>query len=276
MFYSGEHWKSVPDNEKPRILKRVIDGYHYPALKEPFVWVGGRTARPGELPSNQQLHVRDVLRRDPSLSFYPGWSLYALDLDVARDLGKQAQERYEWLRVCFLLRDEDGAGEDASAVLLDGRGPTIHEFNKRIGLELTPDTALEYLDFFTASVYGDLGPFLILKKSEDLVDVSARHPAAETFLQRFGAKSGEVFEKTEGKQAESRSSDGRGKTIAEARGTIRPPYPVHLQQEDHPEGDRQTFVVAGVSMQYGGGLFDSAMEVAGNRPFPGCNRHAGG
>lgn len=269
MFYSGEHWRSVPDSEKPRILKRVIDGYRYPALKEPFVWVGGKTAWPGELPSNQQLHVREILRREPSLSFYPGWSLYALDLDVARDLGKHAQKRYEWLRICFLLRDEDGAGDEASAVLLDGRGPTIHEFNKRIGLELTPDTALEYLDFFTASVYGDLGPFLILKKAEDLVDVSARNPAAETFLQQFGAKSSEIFEKTEDRQAEPRRSEGSGKTIAEARETIRPPYQVTLRQEDQPESGKQTLAVTGVSLQYGGNLFDSSLAIVRDQVYPG-------
>ncbi|HEU0142900.1 MAG TPA: hypothetical protein VFQ79_24480, partial [Bryobacteraceae bacterium] len=264
MFYSGEHWRSVPNSEKPRLLKRITNGHRYPALKDPFVWVEGEAAQPGELPLNQQLHVRDILRREPPLSFYPGWSLYALDLDIAQDLGQQAQERYEWLRVFFLLRDEDGAGGEASAVLLDGRGPAIHEFNKRIGLELTPDTALEYLDFFTASVYGDLGPFLILSAGEDLIDVSARNPPAEAFLQRFGAKSSEVFAK-----AEPQRGEGSGTTIAAARGTIRPPYQVSLQQEDQPEGDRQTFAVAGVSMQYGGGLFDSALEVARDRSYLG-------
>jgi len=59
-------------------------------------------------------------------------------------------------------------GQGGSLTMLDGTSRPIHDLNQKAGIELTPETILDYLRFFCFFVHGDAGPFHIVETVEDL------------------------------------------------------------------------------------------------------------
>lgn len=67
---------------------------------------------------------------------------------------------------------------------LDGTSPPIHEVNAKAPLQLTEQTAADYLRFFCLFVHGEGGPFYLLERLDDPL------VADNTALQRYQAHIG--------------------------------------------------------------------------------------
>jgi len=68
---------------------------------------------------------------------------------------------------------------DTSSFLLDGTSAPVHAANAAEGLELTADSAADYLRFFLFAVRGDGGPFILLEEPSGAQARETRAPALE-------------------------------------------------------------------------------------------------
>ncbi|WP_299864233.1 hypothetical protein [uncultured Hoeflea sp.] len=153
-------WTALDKGE----AERFVD-----AIRKPAKQATNRSGENGEFVTG----VRE-------LGFYPGWAL----------LEAQSADDEAWRR-SYLWNGED------EFIKLDGTSPPIHALNQRLGpkLDLTTETAAEYLRFFCHMVWGDNGWFRLPQDAGEL-DRSLKPGEPSNGKSRSQAKAGLRFEVT--------------------------------------------------------------------------------
>lgn len=125
--------------------------------------------------------------RDQMLAFYPGWRL--TEAWCRNSDGRE-------MIIAWLQNTAAAQAGGGPLVFLDGQSPPIHELNLRLGLNLDSEhAAREYLKFFCARVWGDLGAFRLLEDPSALPALAPKNEVAFEPIQFTGgdARSGWRF-----------------------------------------------------------------------------------
>jgi ankyrin repeat protein len=97
--------------------------------------------------------MKETTFRKRQYSFYPGCTL----VEVSNPHWTFGVYVRAYLMVIGAIRRAD-----SEVVRLDGTSLPIHQLNARMGVTLSPDTAVEYLKFFCYFVWGAEGPFYVI------------------------------------------------------------------------------------------------------------------
>ena len=136
---SADKWKSIRGNSKTALIKAL--------------------SAKSDIPTAE---LKSFTYRRIDVSFYENYSYY--EAKRKNDAGTTGYAYF-----LYSKKDDD-------VVVLDGKSEAIHSLNSRAPIVINADTALDYLYFFTYSINGDEGRFIII---DDVDDVSWDTPPSD-------------------------------------------------------------------------------------------------